>query len=372
MNLPSIENIGEVKDKKVILRLDLNVPVEEGLVKDDYRIRRSMKTVNFLREKGAKVIIISHIESAGNDSLLPVSKYMGIPLVDMHVDGFSDANLSFMNSGDAVILENLRKDPGEKENNFIFAKKIASLGDIFVNEAFSVSHRNHASIIKLPEMMPSFFGFLFMEEVQTLSRSFNPSHPFVFILGGAKFETKLPLVKKFLNIADKIFICGALANSFYKERGMEIGRSRADDVNLGLVSLLDSNKVEVPEDAIVSSSACMDVKEVSKLEKGDLMVDAGPQFRDRLEKAVLSAKFVLWNGPLGIIEDGFSEATRELAKTIAISDAVSVIGGGDTISAIKGLNIEERVSFISTGGGAMLDFLANGTLPGIDAVLKSA
>lgn len=372
MELRSVGDLKNIKGKRVLLRLDLNVPIERGTIKDDYRIRRSMKTLDYLRQEGARVLIIAHIESAGNNSLVAVAKSMGLPFFDIHSASFSSDDLSFVKEGEAVILENLRKDPGEKKNDPLFTKKLASLGEIYVNEAFSASHREHASIVGLPSLLPSYFGFLFIEEVANLSRAFAPVHPFVFILGGAKFETKLPLVEKFLHIADKVFICGALANSFYKEKGMEIGRSRADDINLGLKELLDNDKVVLPEDAIVVTDKCRCIKDIKDLEQNDLMGDAGPKFREVLDTAVLSARFVLWNGPLGIIEEGFVDATHGLAKTIAISNAISVVGGGDTVSAIKGLDIEDRISFVSTGGGAMLDFLAKGTLPGIDAISKHA
>lgn len=371
MKLPTIKDIGNLKSKVVLLRIDLNVPIENGVIKDDYRIKRSLKTLDFLRQAGAKVIIISHTEALGDGSLCPIAKYMGVPFVDMHAKDFSSESLSFMKDGDVVLLENLRKDPGEKKNDPVFAKKLASLADVYVNEAFSVSHRRHSSVVGVPKLLPTYFGFLFLEEVENLSKAFSPAHPFIFILGGAKFETKLPLVKKFLNSADKIYIGGALMNSFYKEQGLEIGKSLSDEVKLGLKELLLNKKIIIPEDVVVGATNCKCIKNVEDVKKEDMIGDVGPKFADEMDSAVLSAKFVLWNGPLGLVESGFDDSTTGLAKTIAISDATSIVGGGDTVAAIKGLDIQDRISFISTGGGAMLDFLANGTLPGIDIVKDS-
>ena len=370
MKLPTITEIENLKGKRVLLRLDLNVPIENGVIRDDFRIKKSQKTLDFLKKEGAIVIIISHIESGENNTLLPVAKYLDVPFVDIHTNSFPLKTLSSMGDGDVVLLENLRKDPGEKENSEFFAKKLASMADVFVNEAFSVSHRKHASVVGVPKILPTYFGFLFLEEVENLSKAFSPKHPFVFILGGAKFETKIPLVKKFLNIADKIFIGGALANSFFKEEGLEIGHSLSDNVNLDLKELLKNKKIIIPKDVVVGAGGHKCIKKIENIDKEDMIGDAGPEFIDEIDKEILSAKFILWNGPLGIFEGGFEEATKGLAKMIALSNATSIVGGGDTLASIKDLNIQDRFSFVSTGGGAMLDFLANGSLPGIDVVGK--
>lgn len=368
MKLPTITDIENLKGKRVLLRLDLNVPIEDGVIADDYRIKRSQRTLDFLKNGGAKVIIVSHTETTADNSLSLISKYMNIPFIDMHAKDFSADSLDFMKNGDAVLLENLRKDPGEKGNDPFFVKKLASLADIFVNEAFSVSHREHASIVGVPKLLPTYFGFLFLEEVENLSKAFYPLHPFVFILGGAKFETKLPLVKKFLEIADKIFIGGALANSFYKEQGFEIGHSLTDEGTLNLKELLKNKKIIIPHDVVVGSREDKHVKNIEDVKGEDIIKDVGPEFVSEMDKDILSSKFILWNGPVGLIEDGFGDATKEIAKMIAASKATSIVGGGDTVAAVKNLNIQDKFSFVSTGGGAMLDFLANGTLPGIDIV----
>ncbi|HRY62724.1 MAG TPA: phosphoglycerate kinase [Candidatus Paceibacterota bacterium] len=370
MTLKSVDKITRLKGKRVLLRIDLNVPIENGMVEDDYRIKRSLKTIEFLRKEGAKVIIISHRESLDDNSLSIFSKYFDIPFIDMHAALFSDKSLSFMKNGDAVLLENLRMDPGEKKNSPIFAKKLASLADVFVNEAFSVSHRAHASIVGVPKLLPTYFGFLFLDEVKNLSTAFSPEHPFVFILGGAKFETKLPLIRKFLGIADKVFVGGALANTFLREKGFEIGKSKAEGSMFIPKDVLNNEKVVIPKDFVVKGEYCRCIKKADEIETGDVISDIGPSFIDEVDKAVLSAKFVLWNGPLGMAESGFGEGTRSIAKTIAISDARSILGGGDTVAAIKELGTQDNFTFVSTGGGAMLEFLASGSLPGIDIVAK--
>ena len=369
MDLKTIKDIKDIKGKKVLLRLDLNVPMEKGMIKDDFRILKSLKTLNYLKVEGAKIIIISHIGDDGRKSLNEIAKYLSVPIFDLKLDDSVKKKIDEMKEGGVVMLDNLRKDPGEKNNDENFAKSLASLADVFVNEAFSVSHRKHASIVSVPKFLPSYFGFLFEEEVLNLSKAFNPDHPFTFVLGGAKFETKLPIVKKFLNIADKVFIGGALANSLIKESGKEVGKSLVDKENLDLKELIKDPKIIFPKDVVAITGSCNCVKVTDEIAPEDQIVDTGHQFNDELDTAIFGSKFILWNGPLGLVEEGYDQGTKSLAKSIAITpDATTIIGGGDTLAVVKELNIFERFDFVSTGGGAMLDFLASGTLPGIEAI----
>jgi len=307
--MKSIFDVGNLEGKRVLVRVDWNVPIEDGVVLDDYRIKQSMPTLEYLKEAGAKVILATHLEPE-NISVDILRNY--VP------EGME-------------LLENLRNNPGEKGNSEEFAKSLADKADIYVNEAFSASHRNHASIVGVPKLLPSYAGIHFMKEVEELSKAFNPSHPFLFILGGAKFETKMPIIEKFLDIADSVFIGGTLAK-VAKEGAL--GANPKVMLPIGDVTALDSNDETLAV----------------------------------LEDKINQSEFILWNGPLGDYEHGYTEGTFNLASLIAESGKTSIVGGGDTLAAIKELNITDKFTFVSTGGGAMIDFLAQGTLPGIEAL----
>lgn len=327
--MKSITEAGDLGGKKVFVRVDWNVPIQNGKVANDFRIRKSLPTIEFLKKAGAKIILATHFEGNGIRALR-----------------------DFVPEG-VKLLPNLRDDEGEKANSAAFAKKLARKVDVYVNEAFSVSHREHASVVGVPKLLPSFAGLWFMKEVKNLSQAFYPKHPFLLILGGAKFETKLPLLKKFVEIADNIFIGGAMANNFFKELGRDVGNSLVSDGNFGLKDLMKSDKIILPEDTIVHENKILDV---------------GPKSLESLSEKISEAKLILWSGPLGAYERGFKVSTLELAKMIAESENDSIVGGGDTLAAIEELQMNEKFSFVSTGGGAMLDFLAKGTLPGIEAL----
>lgn len=305
----TILEAGDLKDKRVLVRVDWNVPLKDGVVQDDFRITQSMPTLEYLKKAGAKVILMTHLES-DTQSVEPLRKY--VP------EGME-------------LLENLRQNPGEESNSPEFAQELASKADIYVNEAFSVSHRAHASIVGVPKLLPSYAGIEFAREVEQLSKAFNPPHPFLLILGGAKFETKLPLVEKFLNIADEIFIAGAIAKP------------------ASLLSLVQNSKITLP------------LGDVAALDADDANIAL-------MKEKIAPCAFVLWNGPLGKYEDGYTQGTLKLAQLLADSGKEVIVGGGDTLTAIKTLNLFDKFTFVSTGGGAMLDFLANETLPGIEAL----
>ena len=317
--MKSIKEIGDVKGKRVLVRLDWSVPTQDGKVVSDYQIKKSFPTIEYLQKAGAKIILLSHAEK-DEDSLLPIFKYVKKFLP-----------LTFIESSDLVLLENLRRDKREKENSEEFSRKLADLGDVFINEAFPVSHRKHASVVGIPKFLPSFAGFQFLEEVKNLSTAFHPEHPFFFILGGAKPETKLPLIEKFMGIADYIFIGGTLAKSA-KE-----------------MDLTGDSKIIFP---------------VGDIAAPDINKDTLNLFEEKISQS----KFIIWNGPLGDYEKGFKGGTLSLAKILADSGKRVIVGGGDTLTIIEELDILDKFSFVSTGGGAMLDFLAKGTLPGIEAL----
>jgi len=246
------------------------------------------------------------------------------------------------------------------------------MADIYVNEAFSVCHRKHASIIGVPKYIPGYAGLQLENEIKHLSKAFNPAHPFMFLLGGAKFETKLPLLDKFMKTADTVFVGGALASDFYKEKGWEIGKSKTSTGNFNLSRYVKSPKLLLPIDVTLADGS---IKASDKLTANDKIMDSGPKTVDMLREKVATAKFILWNGPLGVYEDGYHQPTMDLARMISdatVKGAESVIGGGDTLAAVAEQGLQETFTFMSTGGGAMLDFLAQGTLPGIQALDTSA
>ena len=374
--LPLITTTKDFSGKRVLLRLDLNVPLEAGSVRDGYRIERSLPTIDRLRAMGARVILLSHIgKGKPEDTLAPVAKYLNqkfpVTFLDQLMNHENARIISGMHDGDVVLIENLRHNKGEEKNDPEFTRYLASFGDVYVNDAFAVSHRHHASIVGLPELLPSYAGMLLAEEVAHLAAAFKPQHPFLFILGGAKVSTKMPLLKKFLDTADHVFVGGAVVNNFFKVAGHKIGRSLYEESELSsLSSYLSHEHLILPSDVVVKSEGGSEVRNVDSVNPGDMIVDVGPETIRNMEKIVASAALVVWNGPLGYYEEGFTDGTQELLSLVANSRGMSIIGGGDTVALIDEMGFLDRFSFISTGGGAMLDFLLNETLPGVDALKK--
>jgi phosphoglycerate kinase len=340
----SIRELKSLRGKTALVRVDFNVPIRGGKILDDYRIKKSLPTINLLLKKGARIILISHLGKESGNTLKPVMAYLG--------------KLRLKN---VVLLENLRLNSGEENNSKDFAKQLARLVDpslsgqagIYVNDAFPVCHRNHSSIVTLPKLLPSYAGLQLEEEVKNLKSAFNPSHPFLFILGGAKFGTKIPLIKKFIKIADGIFIGGALMNNFFKEAGMDVGKSLVDKKNFGLKKLMKNEKIILPVDVVIKDKS---------------FVDIGKKSVAIIEEMIKNSRFVLMNGPMGNYEKGFGKATEAVIKALAKSKAKTIVGGGDTVALISKLKLEKKLGFVSTGGGATLEFLSKGTLPGIRAL----
>lgn len=374
--LPLISAVDAIQGKRVLLRLDLNVPLENGNVRDAYRIDQSLPTIEYLRGRGARVVIIAHIgKGKPSDTLAPVAEYLNtkfpVTFLDALMSPENERVTKTMNEGDVVLLENLRHNDGEEHNDPEFAQYLATLGDIYVNDAFSVSHRAHASVVGVTEYLPHYAGMLMEQEIKHLSLAFDPQHPFLFILGGAKISTKMPLLKKFLNIADNVFVGGAIANNFLKVAGWEIGRSVYDPDELeGLEESMKHECLIIPTDVIVQNDSGSESRKVNEVTVGDMIVDIGRETIKNLEGVIGGARLIVWNGPLGYYENGFTDGTRELLGLIAGSSAMSIIGGGDTVALIDEMRAHDKFTFVSTGGGAMLDFLANETLPGIEALIS--
>lgn len=369
----SIKKIGNIKNKTIILRADFNVPIEKDTVTDGFRIDKTLATIDYLSKKGAKVVILAHIGEDGKKSLMPVAKYLakkkykGYFENSDNLEAIRDSVMD-LSAGEVLLIENIRRFSGEKDNDKKFTTFLASLGDAYVNDAFSVSHRSHASIVGIPKMLPSFAGLQLETEIKMLSKALKPKHPFLFILGGAKFDTKLPLLKKYTTIADAVFVGGALANTLLKKKGFEVGVSLAEDDVAITPALLKNSKLLLPMDVTVLRKKNLEVVAIEEIEKTDNIVDTGTETLTRIKSLIEKAKLIVWNGPLsksGINDDAGS---RELLKLLKNSKAETIIGGGDTAEIIHKMKMEKDFTFVSTGGGATLDFLANGTLPGIKAL----
>ncbi len=377
MKLPDIRTIKDLKGKRVLVRAGFNVPIKSHQVVDDFRIRRSLLTIEYLKSKGAKVILISHIGRDFKESLRPVANHFNrelnvkVGFVPDIESKMAETMIENMSDGSVILLQNLRRYSGEVKNSAKFAKILASFGDIYVNDAFSVSHREHASIVGIPKYLPSYAGILFQEEVTYLSMARKPEHPFLFILGGAKISTKIPLLEKFIKIADTVFVGGALANDLFCERGVEVGKSLIDPSAGNMKKLSSCQKLILPEDVLVESSIRGAVRNLKDITKQDVIVDVGSKTRKNFEKLVSKHKFILMNGPLGNYEKGYDKGTKKLLKVLSNSKAKVIVGGGDTAVLVSRMKLEKSFAFVSTGGGAMLDFLVDGKLSGIDALLKS-
>lgn len=375
MAIKYIDEVEDLKGVKVLLRVDLSVPVVDGKLSNAYQIDRVIETIDFLRSKDAQIILISHAEDSGDGSLLPMCEYLNGFFPTQYSETYFtpeaiDKLLKLEDKG-VLLFGNVRMNPGEKANDKEFAKKLAQMADIFVQDAFPVCHRKHASVVSVPEFLPHYGGLLLRDEMKNLSKAFNPEHPFVFILGGAKFDTKLPLIKKYLDKADTVFVAGALANNVYKEEGFEVGKSLVSEGDFGIAEMLKNSKMMVPVDATVTKpDGSVSIKKVNEVATDETIVDCGSETIDQLKGILKDAKTVVWNGPLGNYEIGFVDKTEQLAEIIAEGNAESIVGGGDTLASIKKLGLEHKFTFISTGGGAMLDFLVNETLPGIEALTK--
>lgn len=346
--------------KRVLLRVDFNMPIGKKELADDIRLVKTLPTINLLRRKGARVVLISHLEKeGGHPSIRPVfdqakRKIKGLRFTGGLIDAKTAKAVKSLKPGEVLMLENLRLNPGEKKNNQIFSKKLASMADIYINEAFSVSHRCHASVVGLPKLLPSYAGPLFKSEIKNLSLVFRPSRPFILIVGGNKLETKIPLIKKFLKKADRVVIGGALAAPFL----------------LGKEKRFKSSKIFLPIDAVVERKGKRITLDTTLIEKSDVIYDLGPKTMKEISALIKKSRFVLWNGPLGFVEKGYVESTLNLAKALRSSKTKVIAGGGDTSAFLRKHRLTRGFCFISTAGGAMLDFLVHGTLPGIEALEK--
>lgn len=362
-----IDERNELVGKVVLVRAGLNAPMHNGEITNDFRIRKALPTLQFLREQGAKTIVIAHIGRDEQESLSGVAKVLNeyIPTVFSKRE---ELDTSKMLEGEVVLLENLRQDPREVANDDGFAQELASLADIFVQDAFSVCHREHASIVGIPKYIDSYAGLLLKAETTVLERALKPKHPALFVLGGAKFATKEPLIRKFVDLYDKVFIGGALQNEFLAARGVTVGRSVIEDGAVPSDLLVNDKVCEVTDVVVERPDKTSAVVITDDVNHADTIVDIGEETIRTLAEELKDYKTILWNGPLGWYEKGYDGATTTLARAVVDSGAETIVGGGDTVAVIQKEGLESNFDFVSTGGGAMLAFLLNKTLPGIDAL----
>ncbi len=390
----------EVSGQRVLVRVDFNVPTEERdgqiAITDDTRIRESLPTINYLREQGAKTILMAHF---GRPKGKPVEKYSLRPVADYlhtlinHPVAFShdtigkipEEIIGHMKEGDVTLVENVRFHPGEEANDPAFAEALAKLGDLYVNDAFGAAHRAHASTAGITKFVKqSAMGFLMEKEIQYLSHELaKPAKPFVVILGGSKVSDKIGVIKALMEKADAILIGGAMANTFWKAQGVPIGASRVEADKLDLareilelakekgvrfllpVDALEADKIEVGATARNTSR----VTSAHGITEGWQAVDIGHATVRLYEDEIANAKTILWNGPVGIFEiPAFAEGTIAIAEALARSNATTIIGGGDSVTAVKQAGLADKMTFISTGGGASLELIEGKELPGIAAL----
>jgi phosphoglycerate kinase len=375
MELRSLREAGGLRGKRALLRASLNLPLASGVVRDRFRLKRALPTLRYLREAGARTVVVSHLGRDPKDTLRPVFDALTehLPLAwggDIVEPEFSAAR-ERMADGDILLAENLRRHEGEEANEASFCSLLADLGEFYVNDAFAEAHRTHASTFGVARLLPAYAGFSLESEIKALLSAREPRSPSLFILGGAKFETKLPLVERYLEIYDHVFIGGALAHDIFKAKGYEVGRSLVSDLSLVGAPFLQHEKLLLPLDVEVrSANGERAVKPPEAVRPDESIVDAGPLTVRRLAHFIEAAATVLWNGPLGNYELGFTNATKNVAHLIAAAKGHSIVGGGDTAAVTEDLGITDRFGFASSGGGAMLAFLESGSTPAIDLLRK--
>ncbi len=387
MNKKTVRDI-DLKGKRVIMRVDFNVPMAEGKVTDDKRIKASLPTIKYVLDQGASLILMSHLgrpkggpapEFSLKAAAEVLANHLGRPVrmapdcVGPEVEKMAKA----LKPGEVLMLENTRFHKGEEKNDLELAKQLAALADVYVNDAFGSAHRAHSSTEGIARFLPAVSGFLMEQELEYLGRAVsNPEHPYIAILGGAKISDKIKVVETLLSKCDKLIIGGGMANTFLAAQGYNMQDSlvEADAIETAKSILQKSgDKIVLPVDAVIAdkfeADANSQIVDVDKIPAGWRVMDVGPKTLELYKSALKGAKLVVWNGPVGVFEmPKFAEGTFALAKLLAESSAITVIGGGDSASAVKKAGVAKQMTHVSTGGGASLEFLEGKKLPGVAAL----
>jgi phosphoglycerate kinase len=388
MNKKTVRDI-DLKGKRVLMRVDFNVPMADGKVTDDKRIKAALPTIKYVLEKGASLLLMSHLgrpkggfdpEFSLKAAAQVLAGHLGIP-VKMAPDCVGpeiEAMAKVIQPGEVIMLENTRFHPEEEKNDLELAKKMAALGDVYVNDAFGSAHRAHSSTEGVARFLPAVSGFLMEQELEYLGRAIaNPEHPYIAILGGAKISDKILVVETLLSKCDKLIIGGGMANTFLAAQGLNMQDSlvEAGSIDTAKAILAKSGKgIVLPVDAVIAdkfdAEANTQIVAVDKIPAGWRMLDVGPKTLDLYKASLSGVKLVVWNGPVGVFEmPKFAEGTFALARLLAESGATTVIGGGDSASAVKKAGVAKQMTHVSTGGGASLEFLEGKELPGVAALL---
>lgn len=382
----------ELNGKRVFCRVDFNVPMEEGKVTDDTRIRAALPTIEYMTGKGAKVILASHLGrpkgevkedmrlTAAGEQL---SELLGKPVrkLDASVGEEVEQAIAAMKDGDILLLENVRFNPGEEKNDAELAKQFAELADVFVNDAFGTAHRAHASTAGIAQYIPGVLGFLLEKELDVLGKALSdPERPFTAIIGGAKVKDKIGVIDNLLDKVDNLLIGGGLSYTFTRAQGHQTGDSlvEEDKVELAKSFIQKAKEKDVnlylPTDAVVANAFSVDAEtkivSVGEISEGWMGLDIGPETAERYKQVILDSKFVIWNGPMGVFEmEPFANGTKTVADAMAETAAYTVIGGGDSAAAVEKFEVADKMDHVSTGGGASLEFMEGKELPGV-AVLE--
>lgn len=391
MDKKTVKDI-DVKNKRVFVRADLNVPLDNNNnITDETRIMSSLPTIDYLIKNNAKIILASHlgrpkgkfVEKLKMDPVaIALEKHLDkeIKKMDYVISDKVKNKVKDLKSGDILLLENLRFDKRERDNDDNFSKELAELADIYVNDAFGTSHRKHASMVGICKYIPSVMGLLLEKELRTLSSLLKkPKHPFVAILGGSKISDKIGVVRNLLNVVDTVIAGGGMCYTFLKSIGFEIGNSLLEEEMLEYCKqVLDEfkdkgKKFMLPEDVVVAKEfkhdSILKTVNIEEIPKDWSGLDIGPGTIDKYKEEILKAKTILWNGPMGVFEwESFEKGTKEIAYAVIESKAKTVVGGGDTIAAVKKYSVADKISYITTGGGASLKFLEGVKLPAVEAL----
>ncbi|WP_126428628.1 phosphoglycerate kinase [Brevibacillus marinus] len=387
MNKQSIRDV-ELASRRVFCRVDFNVPMQEGRITDDTRIRAALPTIRYLREQGAKVILASHLGRPKGKvveelRLTPVAEHLaqllGAPVqkLDDCIGPQVEAAVQAMQPGDVILLENVRFHPGEEKNDPALAQAFAQLADLFVNDAFGTAHRAHASTAGIAEYIPAVAGFLMEKELQYLGGALShPERPFTAIIGGAKVKDKIAVIENLLGKVDTLLIGGGMANTFIRAQGYSVGASLHEEDKLDLArSLMEKAKARnvrllMPSDVVIAQQVAADAERrtvpIAQIPDGWMALDIGPETVAAFREAIRASRTVVWNGPMGVFElEPFAAGTIGVAQAMAECPGTTIIGGGDSVAAVEKAGVAERMSHISTGGGASLEFMEGKELPGV-------